>query len=243
MKKGDGVEISTLCSHDGRTLHEVLATLHTHLRPRRYLEIGTWTGGSLALASCASLAIDPHFNLATDIMAKKPLCALCQMASDDFFRDHDPTRILGGPIDLAFLDGLHLFEALLRDFINTEKFCRRNSVVALHDCIPPLLAWAARTPPPNDAWTGDVWKVPLILRKYRPELKIYALDSPPSGLILITNLDPDCQTLANGYYDIVEEFRDLDLATLEPAALAQAFRTMSTEQFATAEQLAQYFWL
>jgi hypothetical protein len=237
------VENRTLCSHDGRDIHEVLTSLHTHLRPVRYLEIGTWTGGSLALASCASLAIDPHFSLATDVVTQKPICALCQMTSDDFFRNHDPTQILGGPIDFAFLDGLHLFEALLRDFINTEKFCRRNSVVALHDCIPPLLAWAPRTPPPNDAWTGDVWKVPLILRKYRPELKIYPLNSPPSGLILITNLDPASSVLSSGNYDMVEEFRDLDLAALDPAALAEMFQTMSTDLFETAEQLSQYFWL
>jgi hypothetical protein len=232
-----------LCSLEGRNLNEVLTSLHTHLRPKRYLEIGTWTGGSLALASCASLAIDPHFGLATDVVTVKPVCALYQMTSDDFFGNHDPTQVLGGPIDLAFLDGLHLFEALLRDFINTEKYCRRNSVIVLHDCIPPVLAWTPRTPPPGDAWTGDVWKVPLILRKYRPELKIYPLDSPPSGVVLITNLDPASSVLSGGYYDIVEEFRGLDLATLEPAVRAEVFRTMSTDLFETAEQLSHYFWL
>jgi hypothetical protein len=165
------------------------------------------------------------------------------MTSDDFFQSHDPAQILGGRIDFAFLDGLHLFEALLRDFTNTERFCRCNSVVALHDCIPPELSWTARTPPPGDYWMGDVWKVPLVLRKYRPDLKIYALDSPPSGLVLITNLDPGSSVLSSGYYDILTEFRELDLRALEPAAVAKIFQTMSTDLFDTAEQFSQYFWL
>ena len=237
------MERRTLCSHPGRDMYDVLTSLHTHLHPKRYMEIGTWNGRSLSLASCASLAVDPHFNLVGNVVAQKPLCAFYQTTSDAFFQSHDPAQILGGLIDFAFLDGLHLFEALLRDFINTERSCRTNSVVALHDCIPPQLSWTARTPTPGEYWMGDVWKVPLVLRKYRPDLKIYALDSPPSGLILITNLDPGSSALSSRYYDILAEFRDLDLAALEPAVLAGMFQTMSTDLFETADQLSQYFWL
>ena len=39
----------------------VLQSIHLNLKPERYLEIGTLAGDTLALAECASLAIDPTF--------------------------------------------------------------------------------------------------------------------------------------------------------------------------------------
>ncbi len=53
-----------------------------------------------------------------------------------FFARHDLGGLLGKPISMAFLDGMHHFEYLLRDFINTEKHCSSNSVILLHDCLP-----------------------------------------------------------------------------------------------------------
>ena len=43
------------------------------------------------------------------------------VTSDEFFAQEDVGRILGGlPLDLAFIDGLHLFEQVIADFINVE---------------------------------------------------------------------------------------------------------------------------
>ena len=178
----------------GENYPDVLARLHEVLRPRSYFEIGTLDGLTLRLARCASLAVDPQFHIHDNIAEGKPLLCLYQMRSDDFFRDYNPAGILGGPIDFAFIDGLHLSEFLLRDFLNTEKYCRRNSVIAMHDCIPTDVYMAERTPhigtelrPQHEGWwTGDVWKVTLILRKYRPDLFLHSLDASPTGLILVT---------------------------------------------------------
>ncbi len=230
-------------AHKGSDAHEVLRYLHNYLRPKSYIEIGTWRGESLALASCASIAIDPKFDISTNVIGVKPLCALYQMDSDDFFASHDPTRILGRRIDLAFLDGLHLFESLLRDFINTEKFSNRNSVIALHDCLPPDPDWAHRSKPPGEPWTGDVWKVPLILKKYRPDLKIHLLNSFPTGLILITNLDRKASLLSKQYFNIVEEFSDLDLLEFGKNELQSSFRIMDTSAIDSPAKMSQLFWL
>jgi hypothetical protein len=234
---------SILFENKGAEAHAVLKSLHEHLRPMRYMEIGTWRGDSLKLASCSSLAVDPRFEVSTDIIANKPICAMFQMGSDAFFQAHDPTEVLGGPIDFAFLDGLHLFEALLRDFINTEKFVRRNAVIALHDCLPPMPGWAKRHHGPGDAWTGDVWKVPLILKQYRPDLKIHVLDSAETGLVLITNHDPSSTILSERYFDIVEEFRDLDLSPEVGEQLRVTLNVQSTTEFMSPLRLSQHFWL
>ena len=120
----------------GPDYYHVLQRIHSVLAPKSYLEIGTRDGGSLAQANCASIAIDPQFDLRMEVIGHKPSCHFYQQTSDSFFAERDPTAILGRPIDFAFLDGMHLYEFLLRDFINVERHCRPNSVIALHDCIP-----------------------------------------------------------------------------------------------------------
>jgi hypothetical protein len=174
--------------------------------------------------------LDPKFILGTrDVIGPKPLCALFQMPADAFFRRHDPTRILDGPIDLAFLDGMHYCEYLLRDFANTERHCRRNSVIALHDCVPVEIAIAQRTPSDSIEadrpgwWAGDVWRTLLALRKHRPDLAFTVLDSAPTGLVVITNLDPQSRVLLDNYAAIVREMMSL---SLEQIGLEELFSMM-----------------
>jgi hypothetical protein len=45
----------------GALYYEVLEALHGILKPTTYFEIGTWKGGTLRLAQCRSVAIDPQF--------------------------------------------------------------------------------------------------------------------------------------------------------------------------------------
>jgi hypothetical protein len=100
--------------HSGSDFHTVLAGVHKLLNPRSYLEIGTCTGASLSQVSCASIAIDPIFQLDRDVIGNKPQCLLYRMGSDEFFRDQDPSTLLGCEVDLVFLDGMHFCEFLLR---------------------------------------------------------------------------------------------------------------------------------
>ncbi len=228
--------------HRGADVSEVLGLLHKHLRPETYLEIGTSTGVSLRLASCASIAVDPHFKLDADVVGTKPCCLLYQMPSDAFFAKHDPKQLLGAPVDLAYLDGLHLFEVLLRDFIHLERYCRRNSVIVLHDCIPPHSEWAGRRITNEGAWTGDVWKVPIILKRMRLDLKVYALDAAPTGAILITNLDGTSQLLAERYFDIIDEYRHLSLSHFGPAIFLEELQIHSVSDFGCFEDISSFFW-
>jgi hypothetical protein len=200
----------------GKDYHACLARLHEVLRPRTYFEIGTAQGSSLMLAQCASIAVDPTFLIQVRADSRPALC-LFQMRSDDFFRFHDPRSILGADIDLAFLDGMHLVEYLLRDFMNTEKACHRQSLIALHDCLPLDYAMTARdgSHPASlvesvrpDWWTGDVWKILLILRKYRPDLTVELFNAPPTGLVLIRGLNPESDILSAHYQEIVDRYQN-----------------------------------
>lgn len=207
--------------HRGTGYRKLLRRLHALQRPRSYLEIGTAAGKTLALARCASIAIDPRFRLAYDVQAGKPACHLFETTSDAFFAAHNPTALFGGPVDLAFIDGMHHFEFALRDFMNVEAHCRPDSLIVLHDCLPVDDHMARRNPRdrahaalahyPN-AWAGDTWKTLWILRRCRPDLGIFAFDAPPSGLVVVTRLDPGSDLLKRRYEELVAGADAADLA-------------------------------
>ena len=180
----------------------VLERLHDALQPRTYFEIGTCFGFSLALSRCAAIAVDPAFRITEpEIVAKmidRPSLMLFQSTSDAFFAKQDPVRLFGQPIEFAFLDGMHRCEFLLRDFINAERHCRPNSMIALHDCLPVEGSMTARNPGAltpserhrSDWWTGDVWRTVLYLKRHRRDLDITCLDAAETGLVLVSGLDP-----------------------------------------------------
>jgi hypothetical protein len=235
----------------GENYVAILQRFHNTFRPDTYFEIGVSTGITLELARCASIGIDPAFKLETPPISNKPSCCLYNMTSDAFFKRYSPSAIFGQPIDMAFLDGMHWFEYLLRDFIHIEKHCRPNSIVFMHDCLPADSHVARREP--NDArmrtrsatpewWAGDVWKVPLILQKYRPTLQMISFDARPTGLIALTKLDPQSTILSDNYFDIVAEFKGQTMAESGEAYL-KGLDVVGTREFATREALSGLFWL
>lgn len=198
--------ISLLPEHRGERYTSVLQRLHDFLQPESYVEIGTLHGDTLALTRCASVAIDPHFQLQQDVIGNKPSCHLFQMTSDDFFAQQNLRQLFGKPVQMAFLDGMHQHEFLLRDFMNIEKQCERSSVVLMHDCLPADRHVARRDPhdkslanmsPHPDWWAGDVWKAAAIIRLLRPDVVMFGITTPPTGLIAVTNLDPNSNVLAS----------------------------------------------
>lgn len=205
--------------HQGRNYLKVMAQLHALIRPQTYLEVGTATGRTLAIARCASIAIDPKFRLDCDVRSGKPACHLFEMTSDAFFAAEDPQVLFGRPIEFAFIDGLHHFEFALRDFMNIEAHCRPESLIVLHDCLPVDShmarrdrrdrSFAASASYPN-AWAGDTWKALWILQRHRPDLGIFAFDAPPSGLVVVTHLDPASPVLQRCYEEAIRAAGDIE---------------------------------
>src|SRR5947209_20163112 len=76
--------------------------------------------------------------------------------SDEFFARGRARTVLGaGALSVAFVDGLHLFEQALRDFIGLEALCAEGSLIMLHDTVP--LDGATQTRSPETFFhTGDV---------------------------------------------------------------------------------------
>ena len=176
--------------HQGEHHLAFLQHLHRMLRPRSYLEIGTQQGATLQLADCPSVAIDPFMMLEAPGREPRPGLSLFRMSSDTFFAQHDPATYLGGPIELAFLNGpkLHL-EVMLRDFIAVERHATPRSVIVINHVLPPDIYMATRDRLDGfrrsrsdhpDWWAGDVWKIIAVLQRYRPELTIDLFDAAPT---------------------------------------------------------------
>jgi len=183
--------------------HELLTQIHQQLAPAFYLEIGVQTGKSLALAQCPALGIDPMPQLRFPLPS---LAEVVECTSDDFFASHTDKLREQIP-DLAFIDGMHLFEFALRDFINVERHASPHTLVVIDDILPGHPAQADRTRRTR-AWTGDVWKLHAILQARRPDLFLLCLDAYPTGLLLIAGLDPDSRSLEQAYPEIVAQYRD-----------------------------------
>ncbi len=189
------------------TRYEFLAQAHAILNPRTYLEIGVQTGASLALAERASFAIGIDPVAAMLPQFRRPNQITKPVTSAEFFASLDPTPGTFGAgllsaIDFGFIDGSHLFEDALLDFINLERRMAPGGVIMFDDVLPYNEAIAAREQPPGD-WTGDVWKIVEVLRGYRPALRLTLVDVAPVGVLVVTDLDPADSTLNDAYVQIV----------------------------------------
>jgi hypothetical protein len=198
----------------GPGYYDVLRRIHEHLRPRTYLEIGVEAGRSLALAlpGTRAIGIDPEPQLAAP---PAPGVTVHAMTSEAFFARHDVRAELGGaPIDLAFIDGMHTFESALRDFIEIEKHCTPRSTILFHDGYP-LDRTTADRERRTKFWSGDIWRLVLALRKYRPDLSVHTVTTAPTGLGLVRRLDPGSRVLEERFREIEREFLALDYSVLD----------------------------
>lgn len=223
---GDGFHMAS-----GTDYLKFLSSLHEQMKPGWYLEVGTETGRSLALVRGNAIAVDPQFKIATDLHYPARL-HMFQQTSDDFFASRFLQRN-DISIDVSFLDGMHHFEFLLRDFMNTERASKRESLVFMHDCIPFNHMMAERNwdKEKSLSWTGDVWKLLPILKRHRPDLKLEVLDCAPTALVLISDLDPTSTVLEVEYDSILKEWTQISLPDFGIERLQKEFPFVSAENW------------
>jgi hypothetical protein len=180
-----------------------LQIIHEMGKPRSYLEIGVRNGASLSLAHCPSVGVDPDPSILALQRGDRRLFA---KTSDAFFRE-DASTVLREKPDLVFIDGMHLFEFALRDFMNVERHAHPASVIILDDIYPnhPDQALRVRR---TRVWTGDVWKMEYCLGKYRADLRLQRLDVSPAGLLVVSGLDPTNRRLWESYDSIVQTYNN-----------------------------------
>ena len=205
--------------HHGLYYLHFLGELSKKRPINNYLEVGVQKGVLMSkITARHAYAVDPAFMIEANLAENKKHVSMFHQTSDEFFAEWGGP-VDGRPVDFAFLDGFHTFEYLLRDFYNLERFSSPSTLVGMHDCLPLNEFMADR----NEiraiergegnyyagAWTGDVWKIVPILKKYRPDLSVVCVDASPTGVVFVTNLDRNNRVLQDNYLDIVREFTAL----------------------------------
>jgi cephalosporin hydroxylase len=191
-----------------------LERMYAAIAPESVIEIGVFEGASLALLRPPTVAIgvDPNARVLTPLATETHIFA---ETSDEFFARGRARAVLGErALSAGFIDGLHLFEQALRDFIGLEALCDESSLIMLHDTVP--LDEATQTRSRETVFhTGDVWKLVLCLKHYRPELEIVTIATAPTGLTIVSGLDPSSRVLERAYDEAVARFIDVPFASIE----------------------------
>ena len=65
--------------------------------------------------------------------------------------------------DCIFIDGLHEYDQVYKDIMNSIKFLKDDGLIILHDCLPSSIHQQA-VPRYKSGWTGDVWKMIVNIR-------------------------------------------------------------------------------
>ncbi|KKN60593.1 hypothetical protein LCGC14_0530330 [marine sediment metagenome] len=116
------------------------------------------------------------------------------MTSDDFFNQIGKDK----RYDLVFIDGLHHFEQIDKDIVNSLKHLNDNGTVVIHDCNPTIVSMQSR-PRIAGRWTGDGWKSVFKLRYFRNDLSIF-----------VVNVDFGCGVIRRGKQELYKTDVDIE---------------------------------
>lgn len=209
---------------------QALKLIHHEVRPCFYVEIGCRQGASLELAECPRLAIDPDPEIRTNLSWPT---RVFRETSDAFFARPDVDDIFGQPPDLAFIDGMHLVEFALRDFMNLEAHATPGTVFVMDDVVPGDMSWSTRERE-TQAWTGDVYRLIPLLRHYRPDLVIEVFDASilefGKGMAVISNLNPGSHVLRDAYDEITGKLDGGEFIEQSTQALRDRLQVRSSEE-------------
>lgn len=202
-----------------------------------YVEIGVHRGRLFFPLKCKKkIAVDPMMKInwrGKLVWIKRNLYNIhnryFELTSNEFFKRKGPSLFEKAGVDLFFIDGLHTFEASLKDVLNSLKYLNKNGTIVMHDCFPPNEAAATPASSFHEAkkmniqgwtgqWCGDVWKTIVYLKqKYPEQLQISVIEDDfglgviqPFHEILNLELDRDLFDKINQLdYKRVNQFENL----------------------------------
>ena len=88
--------------------------------------------------------------------------------SDEFFKYNK------NKFDIIFIDGLHIYNQVKKDILNSIDCLKEGGIVLVHDCMPDSLSKQA-VPRYRMIWNGDVWRAIVDLRQ-REDLEIFTCE-------------------------------------------------------------------
>lgn len=147
---------------------EILNHLIRKFNYTSYLEVGVQKNASFKTVECArKVGVDP------DPSANATFC----MESDKFFAQNKES------FDIFFVDGLHEYEQVYRDILNSLKYLKEGGTIVCHDMNPSSYE-AQEVPRVQRRWNGDVWKAFVRLRTERDDLEMFTVDTDEGCAII-----------------------------------------------------------
>jgi len=121
---------------------------------KSYLEIG-----------CFDDELFNHINCQFKIGVDPVSGGTIRKTSDQFFKDNNYN------FDCIFIDGLHEYNQVKKDIMNSLNFLNQEGIILIHDCLPNNF-YAQATPRCQYEWNGDVWKA-IVEFRTRKEIDVY----------------------------------------------------------------------
>ena len=130
---------------------QILNILAENFNLKSYLEIGVQEPKNclLKINCLTKVGVDPAVS--------HPL--VYKTTSDNFFSTNTKK------FDLIFIDGLHEYNQVKKDFLNALEVLNDNGFIMLHDTMP-LQKETTEVPRKTKIWHGDVYRLVLELFKY-----------------------------------------------------------------------------
>lgn len=142
--------------------NDIINLLIKKINAKKYLEIGIYKGINFTSINCDyKVGVDPDLNT----------IATHHMTSDEFFKQN--TEIF----DIIFIDGLHYFEQVLRDIINSLDILNPGGYIICHDMNPEKKEYQVIPRTSNPPWTGDCWKAFVTLRQISENLEMFVVNT------------------------------------------------------------------
>jgi hypothetical protein len=201
---------------------------------KNYLEIGVQLGHTFnALDIPYKVAVDPLFQFDYGSLASEHI-KFFEVPSDEYFLKFSGNDIF----DLIFLDGLHEFYQVLRDFLNALDHTHKKSVLILDDIFPnDVFSSLVKDPyrfrkmhnPDNldGSWHGDVYKMMFFIHDFFPQLSYctinYGFGNPQALIFKLPRADfrPRFNDLEKinrlTYFDLHNNLDVLNLVTEDQA--------------------------
>ena len=147
---------------------------------------------------------------------------IMRSTSDNAFAQLSSQRLLGDrKCDMAFVDGLHHCEVVLRDIANCARLSREHALIFVHDIFPGNEIEASRQPPNQPgSWMGDVYKVVPAIWQFLDWIPtVLVVDVPPSGMFIL-------RTGGDIYNGIMKQIQNLEaaMASYDFASVMQEMR-------------------
>jgi len=221
---------------------QFLALMKRLLQPRTYLEVGIGQGESLFSDPVPEfvIGIDPNPRFGAAFADQIGACRgllIIRSTSDDAFARLLTDKVLGErKLDLAFVDGLHHSDVVLRDIANCARFSRKDALIFVHDVFPGNESQASRQAIPG-AWMGDVYKiVPIIWRYFSWVPNLLIKDIPPSGMFILRASDDLYKAIFSQYDRLVAAMGNYEFAPTIEEMNAKAVSHTSSAFAAFIEQ-------